>query len=166
MHIFGNFYQNREFDKFLPKSRFSKKNLKNQDFPLKFWPISRIPTVLTKYRYFLNFWQEWRFSKNFTKMNIFRKFRPKSRFSEKLDQKRDFWKSYTEFWCGDKNGIGRYVIHDFIMCYSLWVDAMYFELQHFRPFHCSSSVRTHHQCSNLAICIAIIFHRFYENNCS
>ena len=58
------------------------------------------------------------------------------------------------------------MIHDSIVCYSLWVDAMYFELQNFLPFHCSSSVRTYHKCSNLAICIAIIFRRFYDNNCS
>ena len=40
---------------------------------------------------------------------------------------------------------------------------MYLELQTFLPFHCSSSVRTYHKCNNLAICIAIIFHRFYDN---
>ena len=76
------------------------------------------------------------------------------------------WFRASTFWCGDIKSIGWYVIHDSIVCYSLWVDAMYFELQTFLQFHCSSSVRTYHKCSNLAICIAIIFHRFYDNNCS
>ena len=65
---------------------------------------------------------------------------------------------------GDIKAIEWYVIHDSIACYSLWFDAIYFELQRFSPFHCSSSVRTHHICSNLAICIAIIFHSFCDDS--
>ena len=75
-----NFEQNRDI----------RKKIINQDFPIKFWPILRYPTVLTKYQYFLKFWQEWRFSKYFYQNEHFRKFGPKFRFSENFDQKTKF----------------------------------------------------------------------------
>ena len=150
------------YRKFRPKSRYFENCDQNRDFSKNLTPIEISPKYLPKWRFFENSGQNRDFSKITTKIAIFENFERRSRFSKlsnkfgifkkkfrpKLtfledSEKIEIWFCASTFWCGDIKGIGRYVINDFIVCYSLWLDAMNFELQHFLPFHCSSSVRVH-----------------------